>query len=108
MIPYNYYKEGVVPTWEKENYEEAVLFTLPRYERKTIVYTDDEKQTFISMPEKEGFRVTVDSACKRRIVIVIGKVQVFADVEAAETFYDDKTNRTVAVLAGDWTVLEVK
>lgn len=108
VIPYNYYKEGVVPTWEKENYEEAVLFTLPRYERKTIVYTDDEKQTFISMPEKEGFRVTVDSACKRRIVIVIGKVQVFADVEAAETFYDDKTNRTVAVLAGDWTVLEVK
>lgn len=108
VIPYNYYADGVIPTWEKDNYTEAVLLTAPKYERETCVYTDDASMTFTSVPTEEGFRVVADQKCKRRMIIVIGAAEISADTEITELSYDKVSNRTTAVLSGDWTVLEVK
>lgn len=108
VIPYNYYAEDVIPTWEKDNYTEAVLLTAPKYESETCVYTDDASMTFTSAPTEEGFRVVADQKCKRRMVIVIGAAEISADAEITELSYDKVSNRTTAVLSGDWTVLEVK
>lgn len=110
VIPYNYYSEGVVPTWDKNNYEEAVLLTVPNYERETTVYTDEMSMTFTSIPEKEGFRVISDKPCRRRIVIIVGTMdaKVSGNVAVHKTYSDEEHNRTIVVLSGDWTALEVK
>ena len=110
VIPYNYYQEGVVPTWDKENYQEAVLLTVPSYERKSAVYTDDTSWEFTSIPQDGGFKVVADKPCARRVVIVMGKVdaKISGDVKVTEVSYDKESNRTIFVLSDDWTVLEVK
>lgn len=110
VIPYNYYQEGVVPTWEKENYKEAVLLTVPSYERKSTIYTDDASWTFTSIPQDDGFRVVADKPCARRVVIVMGRLdaKISADAEIIETSYDEESNHTIVVLSDDWTALEAK
>ena len=108
VIPYNYYADGVIPTWEKDNYTEAVLLTAPKYERETSFYTDDASITFTSVLTDEGFRVVSSTKCNRRMIIVIGKAKINADAEITERSYDRVSNRTTAVLSEDWTILEVK
>ena len=108
VIPYNYYVDGVVSTWEKNNYTEAVLLTAPKCERKTTVYTDDASMTFICTPTENGYHVTADAKCKRRMIIVIGAAEISSDVEVTEFSYDRESNRTTAVLSDDWITLEVK
>ena len=108
VIPYNYYADGVVPTLEKENFAEAVLLTAPTYERETTFYTDSDCVVFTSVPTASGYRVTSDKKCNRRMIIVIGKAEISADVEVKELSYNQESNRTTAVLSGEWTVLEVK
>ena len=108
VIPYNYYTDGVVPTLEKENFAEAVLLTAPKYERETVFYTDSDSVVFTSAPTASGYRVTSDKKCNRRMIIVIGKAEISADVEVNNLSYDKESNRTTAVLSGEWTVLEVK
>ena len=108
VIPYNYYGEDVVPTWEKENYREAVLLTAPTYERESVFYTDEGACTFASIPGECGYKVVASKPCKRRMVMAIGKVEIVADSVIVESSYDEAKNRTIAVLPEDWTVLEVK
>ena len=108
VIPYNYYADVVVQTLEKENFAEAVLLTTPKYERETVFYTDSDSVVFTSVPTASGYRVTSDKKCNRRMIIVIGKAEISADVEVNNLSYDQESNRTTAVLSGDWTVLEVK
>lgn len=108
VIPYNYYKEDVVPTWDKDKYIEAVLLTAPQYERETAIYTDEACYLFTSTPTEEGFRVVSSGVCERRVVIVVGKVTVSGDVRITDVSYDKESNRTMVVLSDDWTVLEVK
>ena len=108
VIPYNLYEESVVPTWEKENYGEAVLLIAPTYERKSVFYTDEDACIFTSTPTESGYKVVASKPCKRRMVIVIGKVEISADSMEVEVSYEKERNRTTAVLPEDWTVLEVK
>ena len=108
VIPYNCYAEGVVPTWEKENYQEAMLLTAPVQERKSTFYSDEDVVQFTSIPQEEGYKVLASKPCKRRVVMIVGKAELFADVEIVETSYDAKSNRTMVVLSDDWTVLVVK
>ena len=108
VIPYNYYADGVVPTLEKENFAEAILLTAPKYEREAVFYTDSDSVVFTSVPTASGYRVASDKKCNRRMIIVIGKAEISADVEVDNLSYDKESNRTTAVLSGEWTVLEVK
>lgn len=110
VIPYNEYPQGVVPTWEKEAYEEAVLLTPPQQERETYFCTDETSWRFTSIPGKEGFKVVADKPCTRRRVIIMGtaRAAVLGDADIAETYSDPEQNRTIVVLAGNWTALEVK
>ena len=61
VIPYNYYGEDVVPTWEKENYREAVLLTAPTYKRESVFYTDGDACTFTSIPGECGYKVVASN-----------------------------------------------
>jgi len=108
VIPYNYYEKDVIPTWEKENYQEAVFLTTPTFERRSVFYTDEEAWKFTSSPKKNGFKVISNKPCKRRVVIVMGDADVSADVQITQISYDMESNRTIAVLSDDWTALEVK
>ncbi len=108
VIPYNYYKENIVPTWNKDKYTEAVLLTAPQKTRESIVYTDEASYTFVSTPTEEGFSVTVNAVCERRMVIVVGKATVSGDEEMIDVSYDKESNRTMVMLSGGWTALEVK
>lgn len=110
VIPYNLYSENVIPTWEKDQYEEAVLLTAPQYERKTEIHTDEGVWAITNTPKGDGFQVTSDKACPRRIVIVLGttEAQLTSDVEVTNVSYDKEGNRTIFALSSDWTVLHVK
>lgn len=108
VIPYNYYSKEVVPTWDKDRYTEALLLTVPIYERETKVYTDDAEYTFTSKPTEDGFKAYADQVCTKRVILIYGKAEVSCDVEAVEVSYNQESNRTKVVLSGDWTVLEVK
>ena len=108
--PYNYYSEGIVPTWDKNNYEEAVLLTAPTHERDTTVYADDMSITFTSIPKEEGFQVVSNQTCSRRMVFVMGttNAKVSGDAAIEKVSYNKEHNRTIVVLSSDWTALEVK
>ena len=108
VIPYNVYAEDVVPTWEKDNYREGVLLTAPTCERESVLYTDEDVWKFASIPQEEGFKVIADKPCNRRVVIVIGKADIFVDAKKMNVSYDEESNRTIAVLSDEWTALEVK
>lgn len=110
VIPYNDYAKEAVPTWEKENYREAVLLTAPTKERKTDFYTDTDAWTFTSIPEEKGFQIISNQPCQRHVVIVMGEAEakISADTELISIFFDKESNRTIAELSGDWTVLKVR
>lgn len=108
VIPYNHYADHVVPTWDKSNYEEAVLLTAPTYERCSIMDSDDGRNSFVSVPASCGYQVRAEEKCKRRVIIVMGKAEVTADVPISTVSYDNEKNRTTAVLKEDWSVLNVQ
>ncbi len=110
VLPYNEYPEAVIPTWEKNQYQEAVLLTAPRYDRKAEIYTDEDKWVFQSMVEAEGYQVMADKPCPRRMVIVLGtcKAVLSSDAEVLEVRKDVDGNRTIFVLSSDWTMLRIK
>lgn len=110
VVAYNYYPAGIVPTWEKEKYEEAVILTAPTEVRTTQFYTKETSVRFTSTPGENGFIVTADQPCTRRVVIVqgIAPAEISADTQVVKVTYEEESNRTTALLAGNWTVLEVK
>ncbi len=110
VIPYNLYKEETIPTWEKEEYEEAVLVTAPQSKRLSEIHTDDDVWVMTNEPTDEGFRVTSDKACPRRNIIVLGttKAELISDANIIDVSYDVEGNRTIFALSSDWTVLQIK
>lgn len=110
VIPYREYEAGVIPTWEKERFQEAVLLTPPQVQQETEIHTDDCKWKMQSSPCEDGFTVKADTPCSRKIIIVLGKndAQLNGDVEVESVSYDKEGNRTIFALSSDWTMLHVK
>ena len=110
VIPYNLYSDDVIPTWDKDEYEEAVLITAPEYERQTEIHTDEGVWTITNEPKDAGFQVTSDKACPRRMIIVLGttEAELTSDADVMHVSYDKEGNRTIFALSSDWTVLQVK
>lgn len=107
VILYNHYADGIVPTWEKENYREGVLLTAPTTRRESVSCTDTDTWKFNSVPADNGYHVYADKPCRRRVIIAIGEAEIQADADIAEMCYEKECNRTIAVLSGDWTTLKV-
>ncbi len=110
VVAYNLYAKDVVPTWDKEAYEEAVLLTTPLTERASKICTDKAEWSFISKVAEEGFRVIADKPCSRRTIILLGGEvkNLDADTEVTSICYDKDSNRTIITLSSDWTMLHIK
>ena len=110
VIPYNLYMEDVIPTWEKDKYQEAMLLTAPQSKRVSEIHTDEDVWVMTNEPTDEGFRVTSDKACPRRNIIVLGttKAELISDANIIDVSYDKEGNRTIFVLSSDWTMLQIK
>lgn len=109
VAPYRDYPENVVATMEKDKYTEALLITVPEYEKKNVFYSEKDKLTFISSPKDAGFRIYVDKPCERKELVVLGNTitHVVADVEVVDIVYNMEQNRTIIVLAENWQELSL-
>lgn len=105
VIAYRQYREGAVPTFDKEAYDEALLITPAVTARQSVLYTDEGALTFESAAKDDAYQVTADAPCARKTVVVLGAkvTEVLADVSVDSITYDELQNRTTIVLNGDWT-----
>jgi alpha-glucosidase (family GH31 glycosyl hydrolase) len=104
VIAYRQYRKGVIPTFEKDEYDEAVLITPTDTLRKSTVHTDAGEQTFASTKEEGMYHVTADTPCARKTVIILGAkaTNVSADAAVLDVVYDEQTNRTTVTLEAEW------
>lgn len=110
VIPFNIYPDDVIPTWDKDAYQEAVLLTVPQYERQSTIYTDQAEWNIVSVPLGEGFQVISDKPCSRHMVIVLGTSEAVleSDAEIISIRCEKDSNRTTFLLSSNWTMLHVK
>lgn len=104
VIPYRDYHADVVPTMEKDKYTKALLVTMPEYERKSVIYSEEDKHTFVSSLNGNGFSISADKANECRQLIVLGKniTSAVADVAVTHIVYDEKNNSTRITFSEDW------
>ena len=104
-IAYNYYAEDVIPTMEKENYEEALLITRPSYERCITFCSEKGEWSLEHKLDDNRYHIKASDRSERMMIILLGmKVsEVTADVEVVDSYYDETNNRTVIRLKDAWT-----
>lgn len=110
VVAYNDYLENIVPTMEKDQYEEAILLTMPVYKRESAFCSENGEWIFTCSPEQDGFRVSVNKKCPRRKVILLGtkNVEISADTEVMGVIYDEKHKRTIFNMKDQWKELYIK
>ena len=104
VIPYRDYRADVIPTMEKDKYTQALLVTMPEYERENVIYSEEDKRTFVSSLNGNGFSISADKANECRQLIVLGKniTSAVADVAVTHIVYDEKNNSTRITFSEDW------
>ncbi len=109
VIAYNDYPEDVIPTMEKERYEEALLITKPTEEREIKIYSAEREWIFNYKQENGSYILSVNQACERKKIILLGinVEDVKADVEVMDICYDETKNQTVVRLKDGWKEIQV-
>ena len=105
VIAYNYYPEDVIPTFEKDKYEEALLLTKPTDERNITFYQKGAQIEFNYNVQDGKYNLKADRACERKVILLLGMnvKDVVADTEIEDIFFDEKKNQTMIRLKDAWT-----
>lgn len=108
VIAYRKYHEGVVPTFEKERYDEALLVTPTIETKQQTLYTDEGEWVFETAQKDGVCNLSVAHPCPRHTVIILGvkATSVTADVAITDIAYDAQQHRTILSLADDWKELQ--
>jgi hypothetical protein len=77
---------------------------MPEYERENVIYSEEDKRTFVSSLNGNGFSISADKANECRQLIVLGKniTSAVADVAVTHIVYDEKNNSTRITFSEDW------
>lgn len=110
VIPFNYYNKDIIPTYEKENYEKALLLTPPEYSRESVVYSENKEEHFVSEPYDKGFIVKSNTPCDRKVIILHGAyvAEISSDADFVSVEREEETNRTVIRVQTEWTTIKVR